>query len=372
MADGTRRVTRLLRQWSEEWSWVARTQRAITRAAEDARVAMARHERRLAERAPRRVFCVLHEPPDVGGTSVLATERVRSYNLAEDTIAYYVIPAAEAPSEVEWIAGVPVLRCSPLDLQVLVDRHAPTLIEYHHTQGWPLSILEISSRAERHLYLHDSALWCAATHSFDGRAACDRPAVDRCHRCVGIEAADYEARRAYLATVLPQLTAIHANSEYTRHHAQLQLGVSVLHWQPQLPPLVPRFSGRKVGYFGGFAPVKGVQVLLEAAVHMPETQFLFWCDKPAPEFFQGRLLRGIDNVLFMGAYERAELPMLVNLVDLAVVPSLNESYGLVARELRSLGMPVVATQVGGLDGEVVAGDAAALVAALRGRLAELR
>ncbi len=68
------------------------------------------------------------------------------------------------------------------------------------------------------------------------------------------------------------------------------------------------------------------------------------------------------------------MPAFWNSVDVAVVPSLYESFGLVALEALACGLPVIAAAAGGLkeiivDGEcgllVPPGDAAALTRALR-------
>jgi glycosyltransferase involved in cell wall biosynthesis len=101
---------------------------------------------------------------------------------------------------------------------------------------------------------------------------------------------------------------------------------------------------------------------------LPEVQFLMYCD--VPEDFKQymethRRPFGLDNVLFMGRYDRHDIPYLVAKMDMAVVPSRRESWGLVARELRMQGIPCIATKTGGLDGDVKPGDAKALADAIR-------
>jgi len=75
-----------------------------------------------------------------------------------------------------------------------------------------------------------------------------------------------------------------------------------------------------------------------------------------------------------GTIPRSQMPHFWNSVDIAVVPSLSESFGLVALEALACGVPVIATAVGGLkeivvNGEcglfVAPGDAAGLGRALR-------
>lgn len=97
-----------------------------------------------------------------------------------------------------------------------------------------------------------------------------------------------------------------------------------------------------------------------------------------------RLVRGHrmePNVDFVGSRDQRELAHYYAAADLCAVPSLTESFGLVALESMACGTPVVGTRVGGLqtvidDGRsgllVPAGDAAALAGALERVLSDHR
>jgi len=61
-----------------------------------------------------------------------------------------------------------------------------------------------------------------------------------------------------------------------------------------------------------------------------------------------------------GALPRARMPEFWNSVDVAVVPSLYEPFGLVALEAMACGVPVVATAVGGLK-EIVQDEESGLL-----------
>lgn len=62
-----------------------------------------------------------------------------------------------------------------------------------------------------------------------------------------------------------------------------------------------------------------------------------------------------ENVIFLGPVARELLPYMYSLADVCAVPSLYESFGLVAVEAMSCGTPVIASKTGGLAHTVVDG-----------------
>ena len=67
-----------------------------------------------------------------------------------------------------------------------------------------------------------------------------------------------------------------------------------------------------------------------------------------------------ENVDFVGSVDQRELALYYAAADVCAVPSLTESFGLVALEAMACGTPVVATRVGGLQ-TVVTNDSGILV-----------
>jgi glycosyltransferase involved in cell wall biosynthesis len=127
-------------------------------------------------------------------------------------------------------------------------------------------------------------------------------------------------------------------------------------------------------YVGEISHRKGIPVLLRAARRLPDLQFVLTGSVVTPS-----LLRGLPpNARWMGPLPHADVAALMREADVFVLPSLEDSYGLVVAEAMASGLPVVLSDhVGasetierGVTGFVVpAGDHTALAAALR-RLAD--
>lgn len=127
-----------------------------------------------------------------------------------------------------------------------------------------------------------------------------------------------------------------------------------------------------VGYVGRMSPEKGIDVLLQAARQLPEEQFL--CLGHLDRFKVGG--EGVPgNVRFLGEIPRRELAAYFLRMKALVIPSTcHEGFPMTAIEAMSLGVPVIASQSGGLmdiiDDEVTGflvprGDARSLAAAIR-------
>jgi glycosyltransferase involved in cell wall biosynthesis len=107
-----------------------------------------------------------------------------------------------------------------------------------------------------------------------------------------------------------------------------------------------------VGFIGRLAPVKGAHYLLQAIPRIrqriPETHFLFVGDgdeRPALES-KVREANLEEYVTFAGHQE--DVSDFLALLDILVVPSLNEGMGRVIAEGGLLGKPVIGARVGGI------------------------
>jgi glycogen synthase len=115
-----------------------------------------------------------------------------------------------------------------------------------------------------------------------------------------------------------------------------------------------------VMYVGRFVREKGIQVLLNAASSIlaqePNTKFLVVGGGNKERFERFTEWAGLkEKVLFTGFMANRSLHQLYRVADVAVFPSLYEPFGIVALEAMAAGVPVVASDAGGLR-EVVLHD----------------
>src|SRR5690606_22899954 len=121
------------------------------------------------------------------------------------------------------------------------------------------------------------------------------------------------------------------------------------------------------------APQKNLDVLVEAAGRSKRSPLEWVVVGDGDEQLRSRLAAMVEDggarVHLLGA--RRDVPRLMAVADVLVVPSAWEARALVVQEAMAAGLPVVATAVGGLPGLldgagvlVPPGDAAALAAAV--------
>jgi len=113
-----------------------------------------------------------------------------------------------------------------------------------------------------------------------------------------------------------------------------------------------------VGLIGRLAPEKGVEVFLQAASlvtrDVPNVDYVVVGDGPLRQELEQRAhdLHLTGCCVFLG--ERQEVPQILAALDALVVPSRHEAFGLVALEGVAAGVPVIASDTGGLH-EILAG-----------------
>lgn len=112
--------------------------------------------------------------------------------------------------------------------------------------------------------------------------------------------------------------------------------------------------GPVIGIVGRLAEQKGHAVLLHAIAEVlktvPEATLLIIGDGPERESLEetSRSLGLVDNLVWLGSKSQVEVFQLYGIMDVFVMPSLYEGFGLTAAEAMAAGVPVVASNVEGL------------------------
>ncbi len=188
-----------------------------------------------------------------------------------------------------------------------------------------------------------------------------------------------------------------ATSDWTRHWACTQGGVAPEHVVVALPGVDPApqvavgRDGTRLLCLAAVTALKGHDVLLDALATLRDVPWRLACVgsmDTAPDFAQAMQQRATaqgmaGRVAWHGALHGSALGHAWAGSDLLVLPSRKESYGMVVTEALAHGVPVIASNVGGVSealgqtadgrrpGELVpAGEATALADALRGWFAD--
>ncbi len=140
--------------------------------------------------------------------------------------------------------------------------------------------------------------------------------------------------------------------------------------------VLPRLGRPRIGYVGRLAPQKRADLLVRAFGRMPgQAELVVVGDGPDRDLVRQLAAESpaADRITLAGFVEHAAVPAVLASVDVLVLPSAYEEMGSVLTEAMAAGLPVVASDVGGIP-EVVRpgvtgllvppGDMGALAAAL--------
>lgn len=261
--------------------------------------------------------------------------------------------------------------------------HRPDVVHFQHTLFLGYDVLRATRNAlpeapivyTLHEYLpicnHNGQL--VRTHDDE---LCLEASPRRCHECFpAVSPQSFYLRERFIRSHLEEVDLFLAPSHFLRQR--------YLDWG--IPPERIRFEdyGRlkpapttavadedrpreNLGYFGQLSHFKGINVLLKAMriLVADETRAHLWIHganldlqpKPFRQEFSKLLAETEQNVTWMGAYEHAELPRLIEDVDWVVVPSIWwENSPLVIQEAFLHGRPVICSDIGGMAEKVADG-----------------
>ncbi|MCM8780892.1 MAG: glycosyltransferase family 4 protein [Candidatus Omnitrophica bacterium] len=120
-----------------------------------------------------------------------------------------------------------------------------------------------------------------------------------------------------------------------------------------------------VGFVGRLEPIKGIGYLIEAAhfvlEKLPQTKFIITGEGSLHRDLERKIIQGNlrDKILLTGW--REDIREILSILDVLVLPSLNEAVGMILIEAQAQGLAPVATRVGGIPEVVQDGKTGILV-----------
>ena len=190
---------------------------------------------------------------------------------------------------------------------------------------------------------------CANATEPETRIAAERRLVESCDRILVTSRREMQNLRCHYGASVDKLAVV-------------PCGVNLGLFRPVAKPAARLRVGvaqqDRLVLYVGLAPEKGLDRLLGAVAclkHDPRLRVMIvggdGAGDPADRHMR-QLCRAADidaRVIFAGRVDQTVLPLYYSAADLLVLPSVYESFGLVALEALACGTPVVATRVGATD-----------------------
>ena len=256
----------------------------------------------------------------------------------------------------------------------LLDEQRFNLIHFQHIKGFPFSLLNIGKDKGTPvcLTLHDFWFICHKTHLYLDRTGelCTGPdSVEKCAKCTLSNAQKtpdskqaaflhhmIAHRQEYVRQLLQKIDIVAAPSRYLKEKftscgfGKDKIALCPLGIKPVKVNDRKRTDGVIIGFLGAIHELKNTVFLAEAFKRIRgNTRLIFWGDgKPNEIAKLQSAIEGQRHIEYKGSYSPEQLPEILSGVDIVVVPSLIENYPLVVRESLSAGVPVIASNVGGI------------------------
>lgn len=238
-----------------------------------------------------------------------------------------------------------------------VGRFRPDIIHAQHV--WALGALAAQTGVPTILTAHGTDMMGCRRWPRLCRFA--EEAVAGCRRIIAISKDNYEDTVSTLLEAAPKMTLLlnGYNEDVFYPEATDRAALLAAHGVPDAGGPIVLFAGKLTGF-------KGVDTLLRAAVRYERQDprvvtLLAGSGEEREVLEQLRDELGLQRVCFLGHQSQDSLRQLYSAADVFAMPSRREPFGLVALEAMACGLPVVATDQGGLA-EFVTEEAGALVA----------
>ena len=271
-------------------------------------------------------------------------------------------------------------------LERLITQLQPDIVHAHHYTILGVETFAIIQRAAPHcrvvVTLHEYLAIChnhgQMVKTQDNRL-CQRASSIDCANCFpDIAPRDFFLRELYIKKFIGHVDMFLSPSEFLAERYVAwglpRERVRVVENMPPRqrtapdkaePPTEDAATGRDIhiGFFGQMSPLKGIEVLLDAAAALEAAGvanlvidiYGDYSNQPLP--FQARVTQALQaasrNVTYHGPYDNAEVLALMRGVDAVVVPSIWwENAPVVIQEALLAGRPVICSDIGGMAEKV--------------------
>jgi len=268
------------------------------------------------------------------------------------------------------------------DFERFLKTERTDVLHIHHLAGHAFSLANVAKRLGIPIVMQIQDWWflCARVNLFDREGnRCTGPGFEKCARCATLTKVAPAAatnrllhvvRRSAARSAIAAADVFVAGSNSIRDD-YVRAGVipkskpfRVIPYGVDIDiPREPRPPARRpirFGYVGSISPHKGVHTAIEAmrGIDPSQASLHIWGDVRAFPDYVANLRKRIDSasVIFEGRFAEEEKPRVFASMDVLLVPSIGlESFGLVAREAITCGVPVIASAGGALS-ELEAGE----------------
>jgi glycogen synthase len=313
---------------------------------------------RALDRRGVRQIVVTHRPPGAP----------RRHPIGEHAQVHRFGLSIPRPRQLYWLGAAPAA--------VRLARHADLV---HAHLGEDLAVLPIALAAARAARLPlVVTIHCSLRHTLRSSGA--RAAVLR-HVGGALETAIGRRADAVLALTRRRAHELAADGVPAERIRVIPSGVDPALFARDLQDPFPTLGRPRVVYVGRLAASKGVRTLVEAAalLRAPDARVLLVGDGPARATIERMIRRrGLtDRIRMTGFLAHREIPAVLRHANVFCLPSHYEELGTALLEAMQAGLPIVASDAGGIPGAVgpaarlvSPGDPRALAAALDALLAD--
>jgi GT2 family glycosyltransferase/glycosyltransferase involved in cell wall biosynthesis len=238
------------------------------------------------------------------------------------------------------------------------------VVHFHHTKGLPYTIIKAAknSGAKTAVTLHDFWLICPRYHLFDEnkRELCSGPdSAKKCSQCLysNNSNSDYEKfiehRQNSIREIFDYIDIKIAPSKFVankyKEYGYDDIIVSHLGFESIICEK-KKSSQIRFGYIGSISPVKNVLFLAESfSKTKGDAEFSFYGNGMTTEISSLlEIIKKDNRMKYKGDYKPSDLPDILSGIDIAVIPSIVETFSFTVREAISAGVPVLASNGGAL------------------------